>query len=327
MINLSFPIQINDVCVRNRVFLAPMSGVTDFPFRKRAWAAGAGLVVSEMIASAELCFGKAETMVRLNGEGLGLNAVQLVGRDPHWMQEAAILAQENGADLIDINMGCPAKKVIGGCAGSALMRDLPLAAELIKAVLKVAKIPVTLKMRLGWDEGQRNAPELARNAQALGISMVTVHGRTRAQFYKGKADWDAIRAVREAITIPLVANGDINSSEDASQALTKSGADAIMVGRACYGAPWRAGELSGKIPSLDIRDYIRQHYLELLQFYGEGVGIRHARKHLNWYLTKHFEKAFTPIERRDILTENDPQAVLIKLDEIFIRSRSGGEVA
>jgi len=318
VVNLGSPLQINDVCVRNRVFLAPMSGVTDYPFRKRAWAAGAGLVVSEMIASAQLCFGKAESMVRLNGEGIGLNAVQLVGRDPHYMKEAAILAQENGADLIDINMGCPAKKVIGGFAGSALMRDVPLALELIKAVVKVARIPVTLKMRLGWDEAHRNAPELARSAEALGIAMVTVHGRTRSQLYKGKADWSALRAVRDSISIPLVVNGDIKSSEEAHRALDKSGADAIMLGRACYGAPWHVGELSGQSKPTNIPAYICQHYTEMLQFYGEAIGTRHARKHLNWYLTRHFNK-YNAFEQQKILTETDPQAVLTKLNEIFAR--------
>jgi nifR3 family TIM-barrel protein len=235
---LDQPLSIGGVALANRVFLAPMSGVSDLPFRRRAAEAGAGMVVSEMVASAELCNRHRESLLRLSGEGLGTHVVQLAGREAHWMGEAAKIAEGEGADIIDINMGCPAKKVTGGYSGSALMRDLDHAMTLIEATVNAVNVPVTLKMRLGWDEKSINAPELARRAESVGVAMVTVHGRTRCQFYEGKADWDAIRAVRDVIRIPLVANGDVVCRGDAEEILRRSGADAVMVGRASYGQPW-----------------------------------------------------------------------------------------
>jgi nifR3 family TIM-barrel protein len=246
MKKLAQPLRIGNVEIRNRVFLAPMSGVTDEPFRRRAHAHGAGLVVSEMVASGELARGRDGFDLRIRHSGLPVHMVQLAGREAAHMAEAARIAAGEGADIIDINMGCPAKKVTGGYAGSALMRDLDHAVTLIDAVIGAVAVPVTVKMRLGWDEAGLNAPTLARRAQEAGVRMVTVHGRTRCQFYNGKADWRAIRRVREAISIPLVANGDVESPEDAGAILEQSGADAIMVGRAHYGAPWTAGAIAAE---------------------------------------------------------------------------------
>jgi nifR3 family TIM-barrel protein len=241
---LAQPLRIGGVEIRNRVFLAPMSGVTDEPFRRRAYAHGAGLVVSEMVASGELARGREGFDLRIRHSGLPVHMVQLAGREANHMAEAARIAEGEGADIIDINMGCPAKKVTGGYAGSALMRDLDHALTLIDAVIDTVAVPVTVKMRLGWDEDALNAPALARRAEQAGVKMVTVHGRTRCQFYNGKADWRAIRRVREAISIPLVANGDVASAEDAAAIIEHSGADAVMVGRAHYGAPWAAGAIA-----------------------------------------------------------------------------------
>lgn len=241
---LAHPLNIGGVQIRNRVFLAPMSGVTDEPFRRRAYRHGAGLVVSEMVASGELARGREGFDLRIRHSGLPVHMVQLAGREAAHMAEAARIAEGEGADIIDINMGCPAKKVTGGYAGSALMRDLDHALALIDAVIDAVAVPVTVKMRLGWDEDALNAPALARRAEQAGVKMVTVHGRTRCQFYNGRADWPAIRRVRETISIPLVANGDVASAADAAAILEQSGADAVMVGRAHYGAPWTAGAIA-----------------------------------------------------------------------------------
>ncbi len=269
--------------------LAPMSGVTDLPFRQLAFRFGAGLVVTEMVASRELVFNAAESWSRLKGAGLTPHMVQLAGREARWLAEAAVIAEANGADIIDINMGCPAKKVIGGYAGSALMREPDHALSLIEATVKAVKIPVTVKMRLGWDETSINAPEIAARAEAAGVQLITVHGRTRMQFYEGRADWDAIAAVRAAIRIPLIANGDVETVEDAHEILRRSGADAVMVGRSCQGRPWHAGVLAGHTgPKADeIPDLVIDHYQMMLEHYGADVGIRHARKHLGWYLDRH----------------------------------------
>ncbi|MBA4797950.1 MAG: tRNA dihydrouridine synthase DusB [Rhizobiales bacterium] len=286
---LDTPFSIGSVPVRNRVVLAPMSGVTDLPFRQLAFRFGAGLVVTEMVASRELVFNAAESWSRLKGAGLTPHMVQLAGREARWLAEAAVIAEANGADIIDINMGCPAKKVIGGYAGSALMREPDHALSLIEATVKAVKIPVTVKMRLGWDETSINAPEIAARAEAAGVQLITVHGRTRMQFYEGRADWDAIAAVRAAIRIPLIANGDVETVEDANEILRRSGADAVMVGRSCQGRPWHAGFLAGHSgPKADaIPDLVVDHYQMMLQHYGADVGIRHARKHLGWYLDRH----------------------------------------
>ena len=288
------PLQIGSMTIANRLFLAPMSGVTDVPFRKRAASAGAGLVISEMVASQEFVTGSTESLRRSLSAGSGIHMVQLAGREAYWMGEAARQAEASGADIIDINMGCPAKKVTGGYSGSALMRDLDHAMTLVDATIAAVKVPVTLKMRLGWDENLINAPELARRAENAGIQMVTVHGRTRCQFYKGRADWDAIAAVKAAISIPLVVNGDINTVQDAEAAVSKSGADAVMLGRAHYGQPWAAGAIANSLGAVgakatpdDLIAYIVSHYEDMLSAYGIDVGVRHARKHLGWYLERH----------------------------------------
>lgn len=320
---LNRALNIGGVVLKNRVFLAPMSGVSDLPFRKRAAEAGAGMVVSEMVASAELCNRHKESMLRLSGEGLGTHVVQLAGREAHWMGEAAKIAEGEGADIIDINMGCPAKKVTGGYSGSALMRDLDHAMTLVEATVAAVKVPVTLKMRLGWDENSINAPELAKRAEDAGIVMVTVHGRTRCQFYEGNADWTAIRAVRDAVKIPLVANGDVASRQDAEEILRRSGADAVMVGRASYGQPWLAGSIAGSdhAPQSEntILDYIIRHYEDMLNHYGSKTGIRHARKHLGWYLDRHAGAAFSPADKAQIMTLTDPADVIDGLRRIFLR--------
>ncbi len=318
VINLGEALYVGDIRLRNRVFLAPMSGVSDLPFRKLAWAAGAGMVVSEMVASAELCSRDRESLTRMMGEGLETHVVQLAGREARWMGEAARIAEGEGAHIIDINMGCPAKKVTGGYSGSALMRDLDHAMTLVEATVKAVQVPVTLKMRLGWDEKSINAPELARRAEEAGVRMVTVHGRTRCQFYEGKADWDAIRAVREAIRIPLVANGDVLSAADAKEILVRSGADGVMIGRGSYGQPWLAGEIASGTPAKpgDILHYVIAHYEAMLDHYGASTGTRHARKHLGWYLDRH-ASGLSAGDRAAIMTETDPAAVIRKLTQAF----------
>ncbi|EKF18372.1 nifR3 family TIM-barrel protein [Nitratireductor pacificus pht-3B] len=297
--------------IRNRVFLAPLSGVTDIAFRQRAHAHGAGLVVSEMVASGELAKGRAESARRMRRPDIDVHMVQLAGREARWMAEAARIAADAGADIIDINMGCPAKKVTGGYCGSALMRAPDHALSLIEAVVGAVTVPVTVKMRLGWDETTLNAPEIARRAEDAGVAMVTVHGRTRCQFYKGRADWPAIAAVKQAVGIPVVANGDVMDAGDAATILDQSGADAIMVGRAHYGAPWAAGAIaSGR----DLRpeamaDYVVDHYEAMLSLYGIDQGLRHARKHLGWYLDRH-APPLEADERKAIMTGTDHRAVI-----------------
>ncbi|MBY3514440.1 tRNA dihydrouridine synthase DusB [Rhizobium laguerreae] len=311
--DLAAPFRIGPVSVRNRVVLAPMSGVTDMPFRELAWRFGAGLVVTEMVASRELVNDTAESWSRLSAAGFRPHMVQLAGREAHWMAEAAKIAADHGADIIDINMGCPAKKVIGGYSGSALMRDPDHALGLIEATVKAVDIPVALKMRLGWDENSINAPDIARRAEAAGIQLVTIHGRTRMQFYEGRADWDAIRAVREMISIPLIANGDVETAGDAQEILRRSGADAVMIGRGCQGRPWHAGVLAGAPePRQEIADIAVEHYRMMLDFYGEAVAIRHARKHLGWYLQR-FAPDLSGAEKAEIMTSRDPREVAARL--------------
>jgi tRNA-dihydrouridine synthase B len=284
---------IGPVTVGNRVVLAPMSGVTDVVFRKIAVRLGAGLAVSEMVASQELVTGREGARLRAEGEELTHHVVQLAGREPAWMAEAARVAEGAGANIIDINMGCPVKKVTGGHSGSALLKDLDLALRLIEATVGAVRVPVTLKTRLGWDERAIVAPELARRAEAAGVRLITIHGRTRQQFYKGVANWTAIRAVKDAVSIPVVANGDLTEIEHGPAMLRASGADAVMIGRGAQGRPWFPGQVAHFLatgeraaePELAAQHAIaREHYDGLLTLYGRATGVRHARKHLGWYL-------------------------------------------
>jgi tRNA-dihydrouridine synthase B len=313
--DLSSPFRVGQLSFRNRVVLAPMSGVTDLPFRQLAWRFGAGLVVTEMVASRELVGNASESWARLKSSGIDPHMVQLAGREAYWMGEAAKIAADNGADVIDINMGCPAKKVTGGYSGSALMRDPDHALSLIEATVKAVDVPVTLKMRLGWDENSINAPLIAKRAQEAGVQMITIHGRTRMQFYNGKADWDAIRAVRDVITVPLIANGDVSTWDDANEILRRSGADAVMIGRSSQGRPWHAGVLAGAVRhpgAAEIANIVTEHYGMMLEFYGTDIGLRHARKHLGWYLDR-FAPQLAPQEKAAIMTSTDPATAMSKV--------------
>lgn len=300
-----------------------MSGVTDLPFRKLAWRYGAGLTVTEMVASGELVRDAHESRQRLKGTGARPHMVQLAGREARWMAEAAKIAEGEGADIIDINMGCPAKKVIGGYSGSALMRDPDLALSLVEATVAAVAVPVTVKMRLGWDENSLNAAEIAKRCEDAGVKMITVHGRTRMQFYEGKADRDAIHAVRDAIRLPLIANGDVSSASDAHDMLTRSGADAVMVGRASQGRPWLCGVIAGAcaVPSRrEIAAIAEEHYRDMLSFYGKEGGLRHARKHVGWYLDAH-ARGVAPELRTSVMTSHDPEFVAASLSDAILGGR------
>ncbi len=311
-------LQIGDVSVPGRVLMAPMTGITDLPFRQLASRLGAAYVATEMVAAAELARARPDVVRRAAvGEGLPLTVIQLVGRDPTAMAEGARMAEAAGADIIDLNFGCPAKEVTGAACGSALMRTPDLACRLMEAAVQATTRPVTVKMRLGWDDTSRNAAELARRAEGLGVRAVTVHGRTRKQFYTGTADWTAVGEVKAAVTIPVIVNGDILTVQDARDALARSGADGVMLGRGVYGRPWLAAHLERALADGTVLDepgrearlaIVIEHLQASAAFYGLPLGLKMFRKHLGWYI----EQAPWPADPQD---RRAAKARLCRLDD------------